>query len=199
MSRVRSHATRLLHLAVLLVVIHQLLTSTVMERPMPGEDPEWPFALHTWAGVAGLVVLLIFWSWTILRGRSETRLSQLVPWFLPSRLQAIAEEALAFVRDIGQLRAPSLALPASSSAVHGLGLLLATFLAASGSAWFFVLTGTPWARTVLGLHKLAGNLMWVYLIVHASMALLHQALGDKVLSRMFGFGTQARRSAAPAE
>jgi hypothetical protein len=41
--------------------------------------------------------------------------------------------------------------------------------------------------------------MWVYLIVHASMALLHQALGDKVLSRMFGFGTQARRSAAPAE
>ena len=166
---------------------------------MPGEDPEWPFALHTWAGVAGLVVLLIFWSWAILRGRSETRLSQLVPWFLPSRLRAIAEEALAFVRDIGQLRAPSLDLPASSSAVHGLGLLLATFLAASGSAWFFVLTGTPWARTVLGLHKLAGNLMWAYLIGHATMALLHQALGHRVISRMFGFDTQTRRSAAPAE
>jgi hypothetical protein len=41
--------------------------------------------------------------------------------------------------------------------------------------------------------------MWAYLIGHASMALLHQALGDKVFSRMFGFGAQARNSPAPAE
>ena len=65
-----------------------------------------------------------------------------------------------------------------------------------GSSHF---TGTPYGRTVLGLHKLAGNLMWAYLIGHASMALLHQALGDKVFSRMFGFGAQARNSPAPAE
>ena len=28
---------------------------------MPGEDLQWPFALHTWVGVAGSVVLLLFW------------------------------------------------------------------------------------------------------------------------------------------
>ena len=102
-------------------------------------------------------------------------------------------------RDIVRLRAPSLDVPAISSAVHGLGLLLATFLATSGAAWFFAFTGGPYGRIVLGLHKLAGDLMWAYLIGHASMALLHQALGDKVFSRMFGFGAQARNPPAPAE
>jgi cytochrome b561 len=199
MQPVRSYLTRLLHLAILMVVIHQLLTSTVMERPMPGEDPELPYSLHTWIGTGGLFVLMLFWLWTLVRDRAEIRLSQLVPWFSPRRLQSIGDEALGVARHIVRLRAPSLDVPAISSAVHGLGLLLATFLAASGAAWFFAFTGGPYGRIVLGLHKLAGDLMWAYLIGHASMALLHQALGDKVFSRMFGFGAQARNSPAPAE
>jgi cytochrome b561 len=199
MPPVRSYATRFLHLAVLVIVIHQLLTSTVMERPTPGDDPELPYSLHTWIGTAGLFVLMLFWLWTLLRDRGETRLSQLVPWFSPSRLHAIGDEAFGVARDIAQWRAPSLDLPAISSAVHGLGLLLATFLAASGAAWFFAFTGTPYGRTILSLHELAGNFMWAYLVGHATMALLHQALGDKVFSRMFGFGAQTPRSAAPAE
>jgi hypothetical protein len=166
---------------------------------MPGEDAEWPFTLHVWMGAAGLVVLTLFWIWTLLRDRAETRLSQLVPWFSLNRLRAIESEAFGVVRDILRRRPPSLDLPALSSAVHGLGLLLATFLAASGAAWYFLLTGTPWARTALGWHELAGNFMWVYLIGHATMALLHQAMGDRVLSRMFGWGAQARRSTAAAE
>ena len=36
MSIVRSHLTRVLHLAVLLTVVDQLLTSLIMERPLPG-------------------------------------------------------------------------------------------------------------------------------------------------------------------
>ena len=35
------------------------------------------------------------------------------------------------------------------------------------------------------MHKLAGNVMWAYLIGHAAMALAHQALGDDVFGRMF--------------
>ncbi len=196
---VRSYLTRLLHLLILVIVIHQLVTSTVMERPEPGEDPDWPFALHTWIGSAGLLALMAFWLWTLLRDRAETRLSQLVPWFSPRRMMVIADEVFAVVDGLLRRQAPSLHLPALSSAVHGLGLLLATFMAASGVAWFFVFTGTPYGRTVLGLHALAGNFMWAYLIGHATMALLHQALGDRALSRMFGIGAQARPSAAPAE
>jgi cytochrome b561 len=199
MSPIRSYATRVLHFAIAVVVVHQLSTSLVMERPLPGEDAEWPYTLHTWIGSAGLLVLGLFWVWTLLRDRSETPLSRLAPWFSPSRLRAIGAEIAGVVGHLRQWRAPPLDLPAISAATHGLGLLLATFLAASGAAWFYALAGTPIGRTVLGLHQLAGNFMWAYLIGHASMALLHQALGDKVLSRMFGFGPEDRRSAAPAQ
>jgi len=199
MSTVRSNLTRCLHLAILAIVAHQLLTSTVMERPMPGEDPEWPYTLHTWIGTGGLIVLTLFWLWTLRRRPWETRLSQFVPWFSPIRLGAIFQEILGVVHNLTNMRAPSLQLPALSSAVHGLGLLLATFLAATGAAWFFALNGTPYGRTIIGLHELAGNFMWAYLIGHATMALLHQALGDKVISRMFWLGREARRSTFPAE
>ena len=199
MSPARSYLTRFLHFAVLVIVIHQLFTSTIMERPLPGDDPELPYSLHTWFGTAGLFVLMLFWLWTLLRNRAETSFFQLVPWFSPSRLKSIRDEAVDVAAEIVRMRTPSLDLPGISSAVHGLGLLLATFLAISGAAWFFVFTGTSWARTVLGLHSLAGNLMWAYLVGHAGMALIHQALGDRVLSRMFGLDRQRPRSTAAAE
>ena len=112
MQPVRSYLTRLLHLAILMVVIHQLLTSTVMERPMPGDDPELPYSLHTWIGTGGLFVLMLFWLWTLVRDRAEIRLSQLVPWFSPRRLQSIGDEAFGVARDIVRLRPPSLDVPA---------------------------------------------------------------------------------------
>ncbi|MBV8663819.1 MAG: cytochrome b/b6 domain-containing protein, partial [Hyphomicrobiales bacterium] len=46
-------------------------------------------------------------------------------------------------------------------------------------------SGGEHGRTVLGLHRLAANLMWAYVIGHASVAVLHQALGDDIFSRMF--------------
>ena len=199
MSPVRSNMTRCLHLAILAIVAHQLLSSTVMERPTPGDDPEWPYTLHTWIGTAGLAILTLFWLWALRRNPSEIRLSQLVPWFSPTRLQAIGREMFGAAHNLLKLRAPSFRFPAVSSAVHGLGLLLATFLATSGVAWFFALHGTPYGRIVLGLHQLAGNAMWAYLIGHATMAVLHQALGDRVISRMFWLGKEGRGSAIPAE
>ena len=52
MSSTRSHSTRALHLSLLVIVVSQLLTSQVMERPFPGEEPGWPFLLHEWIGLA---------------------------------------------------------------------------------------------------------------------------------------------------
>ena len=199
MSPIRSNLTRCFHLAVLAIVVHQLLTSTIMERPSPGDDPGWPYTLHTWIGATGLVVLTLFWLWTLRRSASETPLSQLVPWFSLNRLRMILREVAGAAQSLLNLRLPSLQLPALSSAVHGLGLLLATFLGASGAAWMFGFNGTRYGRTIVGLHELAGNVMWAYLVGHAAMALLHQALGDRVMSRMFWLGKEARRSALTAE
>jgi len=199
MSFTRSHATRALHLSILLVVVSQLLSSQVMERPFPGDEPGWPFLLHEWIGLAGVCVITLFWLWSLARNPAETPLSRLFPWLSRKRLSDIADEIVGFLRDIFALRAPSFKLDAIASAVHGLGLMLASFLALSGAAWYFVFTGTSYGKTVIGLHSLAGNLMWVYLIGHASMAILHQLAGDEVFSRMFWFRRRARQFQAPAE
>jgi len=201
-SHPRSHLTRWLHVLALGVVIHQLVNSLFMERPLPGDDPEWPYSMHVWTGTAGLFILLGFWIWVLIRDVGETRVSEFFPWFSPCRLRAIFREVDATLGSLLELRMPSLDLPAISASVHGAGLMLATGLAATGAAWYFVFDGTPYGRMVLLTHKLAGNLMWVYLIGHVTMGALHQLLGDPVISRMFWLGTARRTTSAresPAE
>jgi cytochrome b561 len=56
-------------------------------------------------------------------------------------------------------------------------------MAATGAV--MALGGVP-GGVVLQIHKLLANLMWVYVIAHACVALLHQAQGHRVLQRMFG-------------
>jgi cytochrome b561 len=199
MSIARSHMTRVLHLALLLSVVGQLLTSLIMERPLPGEDPDWPYALHEQVGLVGLGVLMLFWLWTLMRDERETPLQRLFPWFSSEPLSEVVADIRAIVRAVARLRAPPLHLNALSSAVHGLGLLLATFLAMSGAAWFALFTGTPYGRMVLTAHKLAGNVMWAYLIAHASAAVLHHALGDRIFARMFWVRGRRHTHTAPAE
>jgi cytochrome b561 len=81
------------------------------------------------------------------------------------------------------------------SAIHGLGLLTVSAMAATGAVFFFT-DGTAIARVALGLHRLLANLMWAYLIGHAGLAALHQLVGDDVLSRMFWFRPRRPRSRA---
>lgn len=199
MSVARSHLTRVLHLAVLLTVVDQLLTSLIMERPLPGEAPDWPFALHEQAGIVGLGALVLFWLWTLIRDERETPLQRLFPWFSAEAFAGVTADVAHIFRALARRKAPPLHLEALSSAVHGLGLLLATFLAMSGAAWFALFTGTPYGRMVLTAHGLAGNLMWAYLIAHASAAVLHQARGDRIFARMFWTGRRRANATAPAE
>ena len=76
-----------------------------------------------------------------------------------------------------------------ASATHGLGLLMATVMAVTGAVVYFQM-GVDGGMTDLGhqalaIHRPAANLMWAYLIGHASIALLHQMSGHQVLQRMF--------------
>ncbi len=195
MSVTRSHVTRVLHLTLLLIILHQLVSSLIMERPLPGDDPEGPFLTHQWLGAAGFAVVTLFWVWTLVRHTSETRLGALVPWFSWRRLAALARDLRAVLRAFGERRAPG-PLDALASAVHGLGLLTATGLAVSGVAWLLFFQGTSMGRTVLMTHSLLGNLMWGYVVSHAGVGVLHQLAGEDVFARMFWF--TPRRYASPA-
>ncbi len=94
------------------------------------------------------------------------------------------------------LKAPDDRAGALASAVHGLGLVIASAMAASGASYFLLFEGTSLGSRVLGIHKFLANFMWAYLIGHASMAALHAMLGDDVFARMFWM---KRRKTDPTE
>jgi cytochrome b561 len=182
--------TRLLHLMLAAATIHQLVVSLFMQMPHPaGRAGDLAFDFHQIVGLASLGILLLFWAWTVVR-RCEHGFSDLVPWFLSARRKAAVEDLglhLAAIRR-GKFPHPA-AKSAFASAFHGLGLVVATAMAASGAV-VYVLTDANGAMTGLGAaaldaHHALANLMWAYLIAHASVALLHQMKGHNVLQRMF--------------
>jgi cytochrome b561 len=179
----RSHATRALHLLLLVTVVHQLISSKVIHRPLPGDAPSLLYRLHEYIGIASLGVVLAFWLWTLLR-HGETKLGALVPWLSRRRIVAIIDDIVAQGRAMRQGDFSGESSGALASAVHGLGLLTVTAMAATGTV-YFVMHGTGTAREALSLHRTVANLMWAYLIGHAGMATLHHLLGSDILRRMF--------------
>jgi len=179
----RSNLTRLLHFVLLIAVAHQLLNSEFMRRPEPGDAPSLLYELHEYIGLASFGVVFLFWVWTLAR-RGETRLSALFPWLFPVRMREIFSEitgAAGVLHDMDLFERVSGIL---AGAVHGLGLLVVTGMAVTGTVYYFAI-GTPLAHQALALHRLLANLMWAYLIGHGAMAVLHHLLGSDVLRRMF--------------
>jgi cytochrome b561 len=179
----RSDLTRLLHLVLLVAIVHQLLNSEFMRRPLPGDPPSVLYVMHEYIGLTSFGVVLAFWVWTLAR-RGETRLDTLFPWLFPARMRAIfiaITSAAAELRDVELLERVGGIL---AGAVHGLGLLVATGMAVTGTVYYFEIT-TPLAHQALELHRLMANLMWAYLIGHGGVAVLHHLLGSDVLRRMF--------------
>lgn len=179
----RSLATRLLHGALLLSVLWQLIGSNFVERPRPARPGNTMYEIHEFVGLATLGLVLAFWIWTLLR-RRETPFAALFPWFSGQRLKAVRDDLARHGAELKQFRLPGgEAETPLASAVHGLGLLVALAMGATG-AWLFTLA-LP-GGVVLQAHKLLANLMWAYVVGHAGLAVLHQFSGHAVLQRMFG-------------
>jgi cytochrome b561 len=186
----RSLTTRVLHVLVAGAVIHQLVVSWFMEVPKPnGLGGNFAFQLHETIGLGSLGVLTVFWLWTLVR-RGEYNIGDLVPWFSMRRRQVLFADLGNHLRLAIKARLPD---PSNQgglpSAIHGLGLLVATGMAVTGAAVAVFPGGagalTSIARVALEIHKALANLMWAYLIGHASLAVLHQATGHGVLRAMF--------------
>lgn len=179
----RSLATRLLHATLLLAVCWQLIGSNFIERPRATRPGNAMYEWHEVVGLATLGVVLAFWVWSWVR-RRETPLAALFPWFSARRLRAVGDDLARHLVELRQFRLPGgEAETPLASAVHGLGLLGALAMGATG-AWLYTLA-VP-TGVVLDVHKLVANLMWAYLIGHAALAILHQIAGHGVFQRMFG-------------
>ncbi len=184
----RSLLTRLLHATIALAIIAQLIGIGFAEPPKPGLPGNLMFSVHQVVGLGTLGVLVAFWLWTLLL-RREYGFTALVPWFSRSRRTAVVADLREHFAALRQLRLPQ---PGSetplASAIHGLGLIIATTMAATGAIVFAGMApdGTlpAWADAALAVHKAAANLMWAYLIGHPAVALQHEAMGHRPLRGM---------------
>ena len=182
----RSIATRFMHTSILLIVLHQLLGSSLMEGPRRGRPGDWLYGLHEWGGLIGLGVLGVFWVWIAFR-RNETAIAALVPWFSRPRLRALRDDVLFHVTAVSSRRWPHSDSQALAAATHGLGLLTALVMAVTGASTLVWEAGSGLHGVLIGTHKFLANLMWAYLVAHASIALLHHLVGDATLREMFTF------------
>ena len=180
----RSTMTRVLHLLLLVAVIHQLVSSLLLEWPRDGAAPGLLWRTHQYLGVAALSVVFALWLWTLVRHR-ETPLGALVPWFSGLRLRALGTDIAKYGRNIVRGKLVDDRDSAFAEMVHGLGLLLVTAMAVTGTVWLLAPDGSQFGYLSIRIHSLLHVLMWAYLAAHAGLAVLHHLLGSDVLSRMF--------------
>ena len=187
---IRSVFTRFLHALLAAAIVHQLVTSLLLEEPRSRRIVEnAPFELHETIGLASLGLVTLFWLWTIVR-RREHSLGDLFPWLSSVRVRSVMGDLRVHARELVRFRLPSPSEKTPlASAVHGLGLLVATLMAASGTAVYVFMPAdgalTTNMKIALTVHGAAGNLMWAYLIAHAAIGLAHEMAGHKVVRRMF--------------
>ena len=187
----RSFTTRALHLLLTVAIVHQLFISLIMKIPRHGRPGNTGFELHEYVGIASMGIIVAFWFWTLVR-RSEHGIGEILPWFSASRRRALYDDILTHLRAIRRFDLPRAdAATPLASAIHGLGLLAASAMAGTGTIIFFLMAPdgslSGFGKVMFDLHLLLSNLMWAYLIAHASIAVLHQLKGHAVLQRIFGF------------
>lgn len=183
--------TRLAHAGLGIAIILQLLTSLGMQAPYPGRAGDFLFGIHSYVGLGALGFVFLFWLVVMLRRRGA-EMGLLIPWFSRARIRAVWQDARKHLEAVLHLRLPAYDEHGPlASAVHGLGLLLMTAMAASGTLYFFINAGNPdaggWVAVSMFVHKTLANLVWAYLIGHAGLAVLHHYTQHLSLAEMWSF------------
>ncbi|MEO5331018.1 MAG: cytochrome b/b6 domain-containing protein [Magnetococcus sp. YQC-5] len=173
--------TRLLHIVIACGIMTQMVGSLVMIHPKPGRQGDLFYAMHETWGQVVLGVLVIHWIWSMVRPGSIA-FAQLFPWFSLARYRAIQEDIKQFATHAVRFRLPDATQPSPlASAIHGLGLIVATLLGMSGVILFLGISKNGamvgWVHAVKEAHEVFGSVLWVYLMAHACMGILHQLSG----------------------
>jgi cytochrome b561 len=183
--------TRLLHLFLAIGIFVQLLISEIMDEPESDHPADLFYLVHEFLGLALLGILGVYWVWVVIR-KSETSFFQLFPWLSVSRYQPILEDLKKYTKSILSLGLPDSESPSPlAKAVQGAGLVVALLLGVSGLLIF--LYAPPdgeldgWLHLIEEIHEAFGSILWVYLVAHISMAMLHQLAGHSRTKDMFFF------------
>lgn len=181
--------TRWIHFGLGLVILSQLASSLFMVLPKPGRNlvplEAGAFEVHRLIGMGAFYILAIHWFW-ILTGHLPEGVGHLFPWYSGERSKKVWEDAKPLLKfDISALPEKS----ALAGAVEGLGLLLTTLMATTGVFLFLGISPqgemSRSTHIVKNVHGFMATFVWIYLIGHCSMGVLHQLLGHRTLSKMF--------------
>ena len=188
-----SRSTRFFHAGLALAIVTQLLTSLWMLGPDEAQAGDILFQVHRYSGLTATVLAFGLWLTILVRSRG-TRLGALIPWFSGQRLAALWRDTRVHLVAALNLRLPAHdAQAALPSAVHGLGLLLITAMAASGALYFVQValglhSAEPDGMLAMTVHLALANLVWAYLIAHAGLAVLQHLVQSMRLSTMWSLG-----------
>jgi cytochrome b561 len=184
--------SRLLHLFLAVGITTQMFVSLVMITPKPGRIPNNWYSVHETLGIVLFAILVVYWLRAVLKTIRTGDPLMLFPWFSAARLGALGKDIGATLADAVRFRLPPdgddiRPLPA---AIQGLGLLVGLILAATGTILALTITPgvalSPILHDIKELHEAFGPLMWGYLAIHPTLAIVHQLAGHKTLNQMFG-------------
>ncbi|MEM5474428.1 cytochrome b/b6 domain-containing protein [Hoeflea sp. AS60] len=191
-NRLHSRSTRLSHMVLAATIVTQLISSLIMVPPLDGNAADIAFTIHQYSGVLAFLFALLFWG-IIMARKKGTSLTSLIPWFSAERLRLLKGDILEHFAALKSFKLPDYKDDKPlASAVHGLGLLLMTGMAATGVAFAIAMQlgrgeETNWVANDLLLHVTFANLVWAYLIGHAGLAILHHFTSKASLSEMWSF------------
>jgi len=184
--------SRILHWGLAISIIIQLVSEQLMVRRLENKNPDIlqsaTLIAHEYIGFVVLIIVGI--RFTLMLDNPDKGMHHMFPWLTGrGRKALIAEIRIEFPAWLrGQLKRPEEANCLARS-VHGLGLVLALGLGLTGMLLF---VGTQADGSTHGpieagrqLHDVLGYIMWLYIIGHVCMALLHQHLGHRVMQGMF--------------
>ncbi|MES2364980.1 MAG: cytochrome b/b6 domain-containing protein [Pseudomonadota bacterium] len=186
-----SRTTRILHALIALTITFQLIVSLVMEhpsarRPMSQAGAFW-FEWHEWVGLAAMAVLLASWIYRLANFKREGQ-GQLFPWMNATGRRALMTETRHFMTLKWKTLADTGAL---AGTIHGLGLLIATAMAVTGSILYIGLwpndVVTPNVGNMMEVHSTLATIMWIYLYGHVIIAVWHQFVGHGTIAKMFSW------------
>jgi cytochrome b561 len=179
----------------MLTVLVQLISEQLMEVPKPGgmvQPIEAMFlSLHEWNG---FIVLAIVAFYLMYLTNDSNDWKRLFPWMSVSGCKNLWQEICFDIPGWlkGHVKRPAEAHHIAGT-VHGLGLLLAIGLSSTGIMIFMGLESSGGMnediKLLRALHSNLGVLMWVYMLGHTGMAIIHQLKGHNVFRDIFSLKT----------
>jgi len=183
--------TRVLHYCFIITVLYQLLSAEFMRVLEPGKMEGFDTMLFTLHMIVfGWGAFLVSSVYIMVLHEDKDGWARMVPWFSASHREALFKAIRSDISDIfsGRLPPPD-EKGAIASVAHGFGILL---LLAQGFTGAYVMLGVRSDGTMrtdtllfLDFHAIFAKLIWVFLIGHVCMFIIHLMFGRREILDIF--------------